>query len=115
MYVMYVCVKVLAYRDLSPDGRPSEAARVLFDTLRWAEGVPGAQRVLLAAIPTPIHATGTGIPIPIEHPTGTASPSLSSMTSSGVSGSGDGDLRLGLADRVFRAASGVLVDIIVQR
>lgn len=91
---MYVCAKVLAYRDLSPAGRPAEAARVLFDTLRWAESVSGAQRVLVAAIPI--------------HPT---SPSSSSSTVS----SGDGDLRLGLADRVFRAASGVLVDIIVQR
>lgn len=96
MYVsMYVCAKVLAYRDLSPAGRPTEAARVLFDTLRWAESVPGAQRVLVAAIPT--------------------NSTEASSSPSTVSSTGDGDLRLGLADRVFRAASGVLVDIIVRR
>ena len=94
-----VCVQVLAYRDLSPGGRPSDAARVLFDTLRWAESVPGAQRVLVAAIP-PERALPTAIAMP--------SPSEGD-------GNGDGDLRLGLADRVFRAASGVLVDVIVRR
>ncbi|KAJ1623118.1 DHBP synthase RibB-like alpha/beta domain-containing protein [Pavlovales sp. CCMP2436] len=36
-----------AYRDLSPAGSVSEAARVLFDTLRWTESVEAAQRVLL--------------------------------------------------------------------
>ncbi len=101
MYVCVECVQVLAYRDLSPGGRPSDAARVLFDTLRWAESVPGAQRVLVAAIP-PERALPTEIAMP-------------SPSEGDGNGDGDGDLRLGLADRVFRAASGVLVDVIVRR
>lgn len=39
---------VLAYRDLSPTADPKAAAAGLFDTLRWAEDVPGAARVLIA-------------------------------------------------------------------
>lgn len=37
---------VLAYRDLSRQGAPDDAARLLYDTLRWAEQVEGADRIL---------------------------------------------------------------------
>lgn len=40
----------LAYRDLSVDGNPSVAAANVFDTLRWSEMVPGAQRVYFPEI-----------------------------------------------------------------
>eukprot|EP01031_Cornospumella_fuschlensis_P034695 gene34695-42013_t len=76
--------QALAYRDLSVAKDAAEAAHGLFDTLRWAEGVAGARLVLLAQIDA-------------------------------AAGSSEGqktlDIRLGLADRVFRAASGVSVQV----
>lgn len=36
----------LAYHDLSPSGHSIEAAQTVFDTLRWAEQVSGAERIL---------------------------------------------------------------------
>jgi L-threonylcarbamoyladenylate synthase len=36
----------LAYRDFSPTGDSAEAAQTVFDTLRWAEQVPGAERIV---------------------------------------------------------------------
>lgn len=36
----------LAYRDFSPTGDSTEAAQNVFDTLRWAEQVRGAERIL---------------------------------------------------------------------
>jgi tRNA threonylcarbamoyl adenosine modification protein (Sua5/YciO/YrdC/YwlC family) len=36
----------LAYRDLSPSGDSSEAAQAVFETLRWAEQVEGATRIV---------------------------------------------------------------------
>jgi len=71
--------KCLAYRELSTTGNAAEGARGLFDALRWAESIPHAQYVLIAPV---------------------------------VGGSDGGrqdtqDMSLGLADRVFRAASGV--------
>jgi tRNA threonylcarbamoyl adenosine modification protein (Sua5/YciO/YrdC/YwlC family) len=41
----------LAYRDLTPDGSSSAAAQTVFDTLRWAEQVPGASYVLFPELP----------------------------------------------------------------
>ena len=41
---------VLAYRDISTTGDSSEAARVIFDTLRWAEQVQGGDRILFPEI-----------------------------------------------------------------
>jgi tRNA A37 threonylcarbamoyladenosine synthetase subunit TsaC/SUA5/YrdC len=37
---------VLAYRDLSHEGAATDAARLLYETLRWAELVEGADRIL---------------------------------------------------------------------
>lgn len=81
----------LAYRDLSAAGSAAEAARQLFDALRWAESVVGARRVLLAAVPLTESVGGSGE----DSAVGT-------------------DMTLGLADRVFRAASGVVVDLKVS-
>jgi tRNA threonylcarbamoyl adenosine modification protein (Sua5/YciO/YrdC/YwlC family) len=39
--------RALAYRDLSPDGTVPAATKALFEALRWAESVEGAQQVLL--------------------------------------------------------------------
>ena len=39
--------RALAYRDLSPDGTVPTATKALFEALRWAESVEGAQQVLL--------------------------------------------------------------------
>ncbi|RYG59804.1 hypothetical protein EON64_19870, partial [archaeon] len=78
--------QVLAYRDLSASKDAAEAARNLFDTLRWAETVVNAKVVLLARIDDQ-----------------SVSSKLSEM-----------DLSLGLADRVFRAASGISVQVQVH-
>ena len=42
--------EALAYRDLAPDRDTQTAARALFDTLRWAEAVPEAARVLIVDV-----------------------------------------------------------------
>lgn len=85
----------LAYRDLSSRGSSAEAARALFDTLRWSEGVRGATRVFIAAIPP------------------TSSSNGASITTEAEKGVTVMDMTLGLVDRIFRAASGVSVDLVV--
>ena len=40
----------LAYSDLSVAGDPKEAAEGLFRALRWAEGQPSAERLLIAGV-----------------------------------------------------------------
>lgn len=67
---------VLAYRDLSVSGSATEGARVLFDSLRWAEDVTGPGGCVF-------------------------------LPNIGIDTSND-DLLLGLVDRVYRAASGVI-------
>ena len=67
-----------AYRDLSAAGDAKVAANALFDTLRWAEGVPGAANVFIA--------------------------DLSEERASSA-------LIAGVADRVYRAASGNAIEI----
>lgn len=67
-----------AYRDLSVAGDAKVAANALFDTLRWAEGVPGAANVFIA--------------------------DLSAERDSSA-------LIAGVADRVYRAASGNAIKI----
>ena len=72
----------LAYRDLSEAGDSAEAAQTVFETLRWAERVAGAERILF--------------------------PELELVPSDGAA---DADaLTLALKDRLTRAASGVVVD-----
>ena len=70
----------LAYRDLSVDGSYAEAAKNLFEALRWAELIDGAVRVLL--------------------------PSVLKENENNID-----DVRLGLADRIFRASSGIELEL----
>jgi L-threonylcarbamoyladenylate synthase len=96
--------RCLAYRDLSKQGSAAEAARRLFDTLRWAESVPHATRVFIAAIP----------PNP-STPAISKQPDVCESARQSPAGGSEleADLTLGLADRIFRAASGVTVDVVV--
>ena len=77
----YLQGRALGYRDLSVGAEAAEAAACLFDTLRWAEGVPGAAAIVISAIPA------------VE---------------------GEGGLLLGIADRMFRSASGNLVHLSIK-
>jgi tRNA threonylcarbamoyl adenosine modification protein (Sua5/YciO/YrdC/YwlC family) len=77
----------LAYRDLSPSFCSADAARLLFDTLRWAELINGALKVLLPFVEINrdiTHCSKIKENEEVYY-----------------------DLSLGLADRIFRAASGV--------
>ncbi len=82
--------KVLAYRDLSAEANSLEAARLLFDTLRWSELIPGAETVLLAPI------IGQTV----------SKPALDNLDSLDIH-----DMSLGVADRLFRAASGTFANV----
>jgi L-threonylcarbamoyladenylate synthase len=76
--------KVYKYRDLSEEKNASEAARNLFDVLRWAESVEEAEVVLIADVKE-------------------------------ISGQlMKKDISLGVADRVFRAASGTIVNVLIE-
>ena len=92
----------LAYRDLSVQKNAQEAARRLFDTLRWSEGVPGARMVLLASVLTS-RADDT-----VTH----CQPSV--LHSEDRDYDGKYDLTLGLMDRIFRAASGTSIHLEVS-
>jgi hypothetical protein len=77
---------LLGYRDLSRFGHARQAARNLFDYLRWAESVPGVRFVLLAKVDTDaVDGRSQSSDIQSQQPLG---------------------LGLGLADRMFRACSG---------
>ncbi len=89
--------KVLAYRDLSPSGISAEAARNLFDTLRWSEQIVNAHRVFVAKVEG--HVSNDVENMQVEDKD-THYSIISDMT-------------LGIADRIFRAASGVHADIII--
>lgn len=113
----------LAYCDLSIHRNPAEAARNLFSSLRWAEAVPGATKVLVCTIRRGIGGANSS--------SSCGGRSGGSSSSSGDSGSGsssvfraeagsregtaavegDGDMSMGVADRVFRAASGKSVHL----
>jgi L-threonylcarbamoyladenylate synthase len=76
----------LAYRDLSAAGDSAEATRKVFDTLRWAEKVEGADRILFPEI---VGSTNNG--------------------------SRPDALTLALKDKLTRAASGVIIDSLENR
>lgn len=80
--------KCLAYRDLSSLSSANEGANKLFETLRWAESCPGASQVFLSSINN--HNNSDKYTKPTD------------------------DLTDGLADRIFRAGSGVYLDILVS-
>lgn len=90
----------LAYRDLSVTGNMSEAARELFDTLRWAETLEGAALVLLP------YVANEFIEALLK-----ASVDASSDDARGAT---DAAMAPGLADRMFRAASGRYVDLCID-
>ena len=71
----------VAYRDLSLAGDSSEAAKSLFDTLRWAERVDGANQILFPELPDNVV-------------------------------DGCDALTLALKDRLTRAASGIVLDVL---
>jgi L-threonylcarbamoyladenylate synthase len=78
----------LAYRDLSSEGDSAEAAAKVFDALRWAEDVQGAERVYFPEL-------------------------VVSQSGDGKMAAGVGEedaLTLAVKDRLTRAASGVVVD-----
>ncbi|CAE7462345.1 sua5 [Symbiodinium microadriaticum] len=93
--------KCLAYRELSLSGSTVDAAKDIFSVLRWAEVQEGATIVLIAPIigmevPVPVEGTALGrefTPIYLESRNRIFDPSL------------------GLADRIFRSASGVSLDL----
>jgi len=76
----------LAYRDLSLSSSANEGANKLFETLRWAETCSGATQVFLS--------------------------SINDDNNNKYIKSTD-DLTDGLADRIFRAGSGVFLDIVI--
>jgi len=82
--------KALAYADLSPEGDSVAAARALFATLRWTEGVEGAGRVLVADIE---HSVAKAYGRAGGGPCSGAAQLAAEHTAS-------------VADRAFRAASG---------
>lgn len=90
----------LAYRDLSPSGNTIEAAKDLFNSLRWAENQINATRVLLAPI------------CPVSQPSFEINSSVNDASEL-MSKNQKYDPSLGLADRIFRAASGVAVDLVI--
>jgi len=72
----------LEYRDLSPSANSTEAAQVVFETLRWAERVEGASRIVVANL-------------------GLESDDTAKKAEA---------LELAIQDRLTRAASGVTID-----
>lgn len=86
----------LAYRDLSPSGDAKQAAYQLFDTLRWSETIQGASKVLIASI---VSEDKSAVVIEASDVTATGGQAV------------ECDLTLGVADRVFRAASGQFVNL----
>lgn len=84
---------VLAYKDLSPSGNFAEAAQSLFDTLRWAEDVPNVSTVLIADVflRKEAAAADADADAAIEQD--------------------EKELMFGVADRIFRSASGSYVTL----
>ena len=91
----------LAYRDLSPTKNSVDAARVLFSSLRWAELQLGASRVFIA-------------PIIIDSVQDSACRQDSHNQIDGTSNESDCSLFYGLSDRIFRATSGVSIQLVVE-
>jgi L-threonylcarbamoyladenylate synthase len=94
----------LVYRDLSPSGSSVEGARNLFDYLRWAESVPGAQMVLVSKLT----ADSSGLSA-VDVSVLTDGADGQQLASVRAKPSEDNKLMSGLRDRLFRSASGVEV------
>ena len=83
----------LAYRDLSEKADSAEATKGVFEALRWAEQLQGANHILFPEISDQV-----------EQPD---SPNNKNILASGISPDA---LTLALKDRLTRAASGVVID-----
>jgi len=88
---------VRAYRDLSPAGNSAEAAQGLFETLRWAEQQNGASRILFPDIP-------------IRGAVENDNNKNNDDDDKPIIIKDDDALILALKDRLTRAASGVVLD-----
>jgi len=88
---------VRAYRDLSPAGNSAEAAQGLFETLRWAEQQNGASRILFPDIP-------------VEGAVENDNNKNNDDDDKPIIIKDDDALILALKDRLTRAASGVVLD-----
>lgn len=83
--------QALAYRSLSADGRPEEAAFAVFEALRWCETIDGAEAVIFPLI------------------TAFASTALSASALEAD------ELLSAVEDRLFRAASGSTVCVVARK
>jgi L-threonylcarbamoyladenylate synthase len=101
-------IKLLALRDLSSSGSYAEAARNLFDTLRWAEMVPDVKTIMMAPVLHAMEILGHSDTVA----EGAAAQTLR-VIQEGASTS-DADIKFGLYDRQFRATSGKLVRLWIQ-
>lgn len=100
----------LSYRDLSVSGDVAEAARELFATLRWAEDVKDAALVLLPYVPSDmIEDLLKQTLIEGSRHVVSGGPDRGDEKMAGASAGGS--LAPGLADRMFRAASGRFVEL----
>ena len=82
----------IGYNDLSPTSSIMEARRIIFDQLRWSETIPNAKAVLLV---DPVHLSLASLP---------ESPDKNTELQHGDA----------LRDRMYRAASGKEVTLILQ-
>jgi L-threonylcarbamoyladenylate synthase len=95
--LQWLADKCLAYRDLSASGSCVAAAKEVFSALRWAEVQPGAAIVIIAPIVTPLALTDANEDEAYE------------VTSRNKKF----DPSLGLADRIFRSASAVALELVI--
>jgi len=97
----------LAYRDLSSSGCSAEGARNLFEALRWAELISGATKIFLPRL--------FSAPYADESVVDSVPAAMSAVLSSSLTPNSEtGDMILGLADRIFRAASGVIIHLVID-
>jgi hypothetical protein len=89
----------MAQRSLSSSGSAEEASRQVFDALRWTESVKGAEAVIFPLLSEFVGDSGAAIPSLI-----TSQPISRTISSSD-------ELLFAVEDRLFRAASGVVVMI----
>lgn len=87
----------IAYKDLSPTADSSVASQRVFEVLRWAEGVDGANKIIFPEIITATVVTAGASDREQQRPIG-----------------GDA-LTLALKDRLTRAASGVVIDSLLSK
>lgn len=103
----FLSSRVLAYRDLSPAGSVPSAAAALFEALRWTESVAGAAALLLADPAAAPPAVSDA-----DAPSASSAASSGSTETTAPQPSVDVDA---LRDRMFRAASGRVVQVNAKR